>query len=131
MQIIEKRQADNKDSMESFTNFLEEKLTQQSQALEHLIKVVDQSGDMVKKLVENLSKGIEKPKLPAKATAEEVSTVKNNSSVGFHMFKYGKNMTKYGKLAKDLMLKDIHTGTDPTPLIESEPEPTLLEVSAM
>lgn len=136
MQTIQKRDAD-KNSLETFTNFLEEKLMQQSQALEHLIKKVDVSGDLIKKLIDNLSKGIEKPRMPAKAEPEEVHPTKNptnssDESPDNPLLRLGKHMPKYGKLAKDLILKEIHTDVDPLPLVETESDPpTFLEVSAM
>lgn len=134
-QTIQKRETE-RSSMEVFNSFIEEKLMQQSQALEHLVKKVDASGDLIKNLIDNLSRGIEKPRMPAKAEPEEVAINKdpniNENGSENPLVRLGKNIPKYGKLAKDLILKDMQSGTDPTPLLEKEVDPpTFLEVSAM
>lgn len=111
----------------------------QNQALEHLIKAVDASGDLIKKLIENLSKGLEKPKLPTKVEPGEVPQVKrkNNNSRDYNskdntkdnpVLKLGKNIPKYGKLVKDLVMKD-NSDTDPTPLVEESTILPLLKAS--
>ncbi|KAJ8711670.1 hypothetical protein PYW08_008624 [Mythimna loreyi] len=128
------RDLENDDnSLESFTSFIEEKLMHQNQALEHLIKSVDKTGDMIKKLIDNLSRGLEKPTMPTKAEVDEPSQVKrrhnsNNrdNSKDNPVLRLGKNIPKYGKLAKDLMFKD-NSGTDPTPLIEENINLPLLQ----
>ncbi|CAD0204746.1 unnamed protein product [Chrysodeixis includens] len=122
-------------STEQFNSFIEEKLMQQSQALEHLVKKVDASGDLIKKLIDNLSRGIEKPRLPAKAEPEEVGAINKDLKVTQRsenpLLRLGKNIPKYGKLAKDLILKDMQSGTDPTPLLEKEVDPpTFLELGS-
>ncbi|KAJ8709102.1 hypothetical protein PYW07_008928 [Mythimna separata] len=81
--ITANRDMDNEESsLESFTSFIEEKLMHQNQALEHLIKSVDASGDMIKKLIDNLSKGLEKPTMPTKAEVEDTSQPGSRRSLG-------------------------------------------------
>lgn len=128
----------DENSLEDFSSFIEEKLMHQNQALEHLIKAVDNSGDMIKKLIENLSKGLEKPQLPTKAEVGEAPQVKrrhnnnrdNSKDNDNPVLRLGKNIPKYGKLAKDLLLRD-NSNTDPTPLIEENTNFPLLKASAV
>ncbi|KAI8437695.1 hypothetical protein MSG28_011933 [Choristoneura fumiferana] len=51
---------------DSFDDFIEEKLMQHSQALEQLVRMVQQNEDVTKQLIENISLRLEKPKLPEK-----------------------------------------------------------------
>ncbi|KAF9411430.1 hypothetical protein HW555_009777 [Spodoptera exigua] len=124
---IYKREIDKDDnSAENFYNFIEEKLMHQNQALEHLITSVDNSSDMIKKLIDNLSKGLEKPKMPTKAEPEKVLKPKaNNNMKDNPIVKLGKNMPKYGRLAKDLFMKEVVSSTDPTPIIEGKRAPSM------
>lgn len=110
----------------------------QNQALEHLIKAVDSSENLIKKLIDNLSKSLEKPKLPTKVEPGEVPQVKRRNSNNRDnskddvrdnpVLRLGKNIPKYGKLAKDLMMKD-NSDTDPTPLVEDVTNLPLLQAS--
>ncbi|XP_035453226.2 uncharacterized protein LOC118278215 isoform X1 [Spodoptera frugiperda] len=123
IRAIYKREIDKSDSSaENFYTFIEEKLMHQNQALEHLITSVDNTGDMIKKLIDNLSKGLEQPKMPTKAEPEKVPKPKLNVSTSDHpLVKLGKNIPKYGRLAKDLLMKEVISSTDPTPIIEVKP----------
>ncbi|XP_039760096.1 uncharacterized protein LOC120633805 isoform X2 [Pararge aegeria] len=49
-----------------FNKFVEEKLIQHTQALEHLVKLAQQNEETIKQLVAILSRDFEKPKLPEK-----------------------------------------------------------------
>ncbi|XP_022815654.1 uncharacterized protein LOC111348941 isoform X2 [Spodoptera litura] len=85
IRALHKRDIDKSDnSAENFYNFIEEKLMHQNQALEHLITSVDNTGDMIKKLIDNLSKGLEKPKMPTKAEPEKPGSRRllDDSTVG-------------------------------------------------
>ncbi|CAH0402332.1 unnamed protein product [Chilo suppressalis] len=46
--------------------FIEEKLVQQSQALEYIINIIKKNEGIMEKLVENLSKTMQQPKMPEK-----------------------------------------------------------------
>ncbi|XP_035453229.2 uncharacterized protein LOC118278215 isoform X3 [Spodoptera frugiperda] len=85
IRAIYKREIDKSDSSaENFYTFIEEKLMHQNQALEHLITSVDNTGDMIKKLIDNLSKGLEQPKMPTKAEPEKPGSRRSldDSAVG-------------------------------------------------
>nr|XP_021190338.2 uncharacterized protein LOC110376256 [Helicoverpa armigera] len=135
------REAEKGDnSLENTNAFIEEKLMHQNQALEHLIIEVDKSSDMIKTLIDTLSKGLEKPNLPIRVDPgdEPQNTNKpSNSNEGqdhpigrqgkeHAIARLGKNLPKYGKLAKDLLVKDVYTGTDPTPIVEQITDGPLL-----
>uniref|UniRef100_A0A2A4K3F9 Kazal-like domain-containing protein n=1 Tax=Heliothis virescens TaxID=7102 RepID=A0A2A4K3F9_HELVI len=130
---IVKREAEKGDnSVDNFHQFIEEKLMHQNQALEHLIVEVDKSGNLIKKLIDNLSRGLEKPNLPTKAAPAEVppnTNEQSNSNEGVDNFiaRLGKNLPKYGNLAKHLLVKDVYYGTDPTPIIEQFTDGPLLQ----
>ncbi|XP_037302068.1 uncharacterized protein LOC115454007 isoform X3 [Manduca sexta] len=63
---IHKRETERAFSVRSFNQFVEEKLIQHSQALEHIIKIVRLIEEVMKKLIANISRIVTKPKLPEK-----------------------------------------------------------------
>ncbi|XP_068619780.1 uncharacterized protein [Battus philenor] len=58
--------AKKKQSFSQFKEFVEDKLIQHTQALEHLVKLVQTNEETTKQLLENLSNNVEKPKMPEK-----------------------------------------------------------------
>ncbi|XP_013165988.1 PREDICTED: uncharacterized protein LOC106116644 [Papilio xuthus] len=66
---IQKREVTDttkKKSFNQFKEFVEDKLVQHTQALEHLVKLVQINEETSRQLLENLSNNIEQPKLPEK-----------------------------------------------------------------
>ncbi|CAH2054665.1 unnamed protein product, partial [Iphiclides podalirius] len=68
---IRKREISDTDSPKAkssvqFKEFVEDKLIQHTQALEHLVKLVQANEETTRQLLENLSNRVEKPMLPQK-----------------------------------------------------------------
>ncbi|XP_045504271.1 uncharacterized protein LOC123700935 [Colias croceus] len=64
---IHKRESEDvKIKKNKFVEFVEEKLIQHTQALEHLIKTATNNGELIKTLIENLSHKMDEPKMPEK-----------------------------------------------------------------
>ncbi|XP_037302065.1 uncharacterized protein LOC115454007 isoform X2 [Manduca sexta] len=118
---IHKRETERAFSVRSFNQFVEEKLIQHSQALEHIIKIVRLIEEVMKKLIANISRIVTKPKLPEKIEVHPINRRSNDevSDSNENLFvKLGKNLPKYGNLMKDVVMQEIQRGTDPTPLVE-------------
>lgn len=132
-----------KDTSDSFNDFLVEKLTEHSQALQHLVEKVDRQEEITRQLIEHLSKSLEKPKLPTKVETIRTKEHIQRRSNTHHMdrteqkmtenplLRLGKNIPVYGRLAKDILMEEIRSETDPTPLLERVPDKRIAEVSAM
>ncbi|KAL4717090.1 hypothetical protein ACJJTC_016977 [Scirpophaga incertulas] len=125
---IQKRAAPSKNRADQF---VEEKLIEHSRALEHLVNLVEENGQLTKQLVENLSRQISTPKLPerigisraAKHTNE--SDDEDDSNV---LVRFGKSIPKFGSIFKKLLLNDMKYEDDPIPLVEEDPPEVSREI---
>ncbi|CAB3233655.1 unnamed protein product [Arctia plantaginis] len=127
---VKKREALNS---ENFNDFLVEKLTAHTQALEHLVKKVDRQEEITRQLIEHLSKSLEKPKLPTKVETIKTREHVQRRSNSFHketensILRLGKNIPMFGRLAKDLFMEEIKSDTDATPILQSNPDELTVE----
>ncbi|CAG4955243.1 unnamed protein product [Parnassius apollo] len=115
--------AQKKQSFTKFKEFVEEKLIQHTQALEHLVKMVQLNEDTTKQLLENLSNNIVKPNLPEQVEVHyqhRHSGVENEQS-DHPVVRLGKNITKYGMLVGNMLLQELKNDTDPIPIVENNP----------
>ncbi|KAL0868594.1 hypothetical protein ABMA27_008057 [Loxostege sticticalis] len=107
-------------------DFIEEKLVEHGQALEHLVVLVQNNEELTRKLVDKLSnfKTGEKPELPEKVEVlnfrrKNSAKSKIEENVAENPFvRLSKNLPKYGLLLKDLVLKQDGSA-DPRPLLPS------------
>ncbi|XP_059058749.1 uncharacterized protein LOC131852130 [Achroia grisella] len=100
-------------------NFIEDKLIEHSQALEHLLRIVENNEELIKQLVKNFTTTVDKPKLPEKVEVPK-PTRRNNGDeemVDNIIFRYGKKIPIYGTLFKNVILKNFDDRTDPMPLL--------------
>ncbi|XP_039760095.1 uncharacterized protein LOC120633805 isoform X1 [Pararge aegeria] len=102
-----------------FNKFVEEKLIQHTQALEHLVKLAQQNEETIKQLVAILSRDFEKPKLPEKL---EVHNKTRRSSINSDppIVRFGRNVPKYGMLFKDLILSEMRSDDEPLAVAEHD-----------
>ncbi|KPJ17920.1 hypothetical protein RR48_07317 [Papilio machaon] len=112
-----------KQSFSQFKEFVEDKLIQHTQALEHLVKLVQMNEETSRQLLENLSNNVEQPKLPEKIEVHQQRRPVNiEDEVDHPILRLGKNVTKYGKLIGNILINELKNHTDPIPIIEKEPK---------
>ncbi|XP_045538200.1 uncharacterized protein LOC106707707 isoform X2 [Papilio machaon] len=110
-----------KQSFSQFKEFVEDKLIQHTQALEHLVKLVQMNEETSRQLLENLSNNVEQPKLPEKIEVHQQRRPVNiEDEVDHPLLRLGKNVTKYGKLIGNILINELKNHTDPIPIIEKE-----------
>ncbi|XP_075984710.1 uncharacterized protein LOC142982200 [Anticarsia gemmatalis] len=122
VRIVKRETSD--DSPENITDSLEDTLNRQSETLEHISETVDKQTNLLKQLISRIVNGFfhEQPvKIVAKRKKQVASRRSNvNEDKGFPFIEIGRNIPKYGRLATDIFMKEIETGTDPLPLIEKD-----------
>lgn len=123
-QRIRKREAGstkNKKSDQSFYNFVEEKLIQQGQALEHLVKMASNNEELTKTLIENLGTNIDKPKMPEKVEVHR-KVRGSNESDDSPIVRLAKHVPQYGKLFKDMIESQARDDPEPVILVDNDSE---------
>ncbi|XP_038207479.1 uncharacterized protein LOC119829149 [Zerene cesonia] len=109
---------DVKSKKNKFVEFVEEKLIQHTQALEHLIKTATNNGVLIKTLIENLSHKMEEPKMPEKIEVHRQSRRSNSEDTDNPLIKFGRSIPTYGVLFKDMIMRAFERDDAPTPLVE-------------
>lgn len=97
-------------------------MIQHTQALEHLVKLVQMNEETSRQLLENLSNNVEQPKLPEKIEVHQQRRPVHLDEPDHPILRLGKNVTKYGKLIGNILISEIKNHTDPIPIIEKEPK---------
>ncbi|KAI8437696.1 hypothetical protein MSG28_011933 [Choristoneura fumiferana] len=110
---------------DSFDDFIEEKLMQHSQALEQLVRMVQQNEDVTKQLIENISLRLEKPKLPEKVEVQQPSRrfYTTDASQNNPFSRFGEKVPRYGNLMKNLMVKEYSHDSEPNVIVEQSYKP--------
>lgn len=103
-------------------DFIIEKLVQHTQALEHLLEIIENSEQMLKKIVEFFSRKLEQPQMPEKIEVPTLSrrSYVENDDPELPIVKFGENIRRYGSLMKNLILKEIKNEPEPIVYIEQD-----------
>ncbi|CAK1545652.1 unnamed protein product [Leptosia nina] len=107
-----------KSKQAKFVEFVEEKLIQHTQALEHVLKTATNVEDLIKELIHHFSKNMEKPKLPEKVEVHQTRRRNAENETENPIIKFGKGFPTYGTLFKDMIMRAFERDDAPTPLVE-------------
>lgn len=129
---------------------MEDKLAEQSQALEYLVKLAQEGNESLKRLAENISHRFIETKVPEKlevepsrrnydskrlVLSENVTTTTKNpiveTLVNNPIVNMSKKMPQYGLLAKTLFLSSLESDTEPTPVVETQGRRNVTEIRRM
>lgn len=98
---------------------------QHSQALEQLVRMVQQNEDVTKQLIENISLRLEKSKPPEKVEVQEpsrrfhsIDAIHNNP-----FSRLGEKVPIYGNLMRNLMVKEYSHDSEPNVIVEQSYKP--------
>ncbi|XP_045779124.1 uncharacterized protein LOC123876806 isoform X1 [Maniola jurtina] len=116
---VKREATTGKTKQSEFNKFVEDKLVQHTQALEHLVKLAQSNEDTTKQLVTAISNNFEKPKLPEKLEVQR-NPRRINAKSDPPLVKFGENIPKYGNLFKDLILTELRTHEDPITVAEHD-----------
>ncbi|XP_050676200.1 uncharacterized protein LOC126973098 [Leptidea sinapis] len=121
-----KRDIERETKQAQFVAFVEDKLIQHTQALEHLLKVALNTEDILNHLIQNWNANMEQPKAP-----EKIEELHNNSRRSYikvetesPIAKIGRKFSAYGMLFKDMLVNEFE-GNGPNPVVEKSIMDTL------
>ncbi|XP_052744383.1 uncharacterized protein LOC112046862 [Bicyclus anynana] len=120
-----------KSQQNEFNQFVEEKLIQLTQALEHLVKLAQTNENTIKELIITISSNYEKPKLPEKIEVQHKTRRSNIVKNDPPIVRFGRNVPKYGMFFKDLILAELRNDEEPVAVAEHVLSTSKNEVSGL